>query len=174
VTVVLLVAPAVVLDLALEGDGPLRLAEGAQVVHASVVETPCQLLAQPGGEGTGLDLQLGRQRLGMQRAPGGALVFCDPVIDQPPAQGMGVDVLAERRVVRLGHQQGQTEAVQDPLDGPAPGGLLLAHLEQLADEGQLGFLQAQGRGDVGAQLQHDTVRSRRAGAPGPRSRGGWR
>jgi hypothetical protein len=57
-------------------------------------------------------------------------------VHQPRAQVLAVDPVGDGPVVRVGHQQRQAEAAQQPLGGALPLALVLAHLDQLARERQ--------------------------------------
>lgn len=50
-----------------------------------------------------------------------------------------VDPLGQFGVMALVHQQRLRKPMQHALDGTAPGGIFLTHLDQFADEGQRGF-----------------------------------
>ena len=55
-------------------------------------------------------------------------------------------------VVRIGHQQRQAEAAQQAFGGAFPIALVVAHLDQLARERHVVFVQIQGRAQRGADL----------------------
>jgi len=76
----------------------------------------------------------GRRRL---LAAGRRLGRVYPAIHQPSAQVGRLDVIADRRVKRLRHDEFLREAVQQAFQRAFPGGLALAHFEQFAHERQL-------------------------------------
>jgi hypothetical protein len=57
-------------------------------------------------------------------------------VHQPRAQVLTVHPVGDGLVVRVRHQQREAEAAQQPLGGAFPLPLVLAHLDQLAGEGQ--------------------------------------
>ena len=114
-----------------------------------------ELPLQPRGERRVLDLQLGRQRAcrrarAARRGPG---CLRNPVVDDPAAAGDGRRSSRTPRVVPVGNEDGQREAVQQPLGRALPVGLLLADRDQLAGERQRLLGQPQLAAEPGPQVQ---------------------
>ena len=66
-------------------------------------------------------------------------------VHQPAVQVGAVDPFRNSLVMRIGHQQRQAEAAQQPFGSAFPVALLVAHLDQLAGEGHVVHVQAQRR-----------------------------
>ena len=157
VAVVLFVAVAGMLDLPFAGDGAVGIAQRCGVVHAGVIEATGELVAQPLGEGMLAQLQLAGQCVGIDTARMQLVIAAHAEVHQPRADVGAVDPFADLRVMPLVHQQRLRKAVQHALDRATPGHLVLAHLQQLADEGQRGF------GNAGVVAQPRAQRLHRCG-----------
>ena len=153
VAVVLFVALARGLDLAGGSDGPGLAAKLLLVDTAGHVEAVGDLPLQPVEMGgIGLKGQLTRQRFGMQsRQSLVAPPAAHPEVDHTPLEVGAIDPGGYAGIVVIGHQQGETEIAQQPLDGPFPLPLLLAHLQQFPGEGQLLFWEVEGTAEGAAQ-----------------------
>ena len=141
VPVVLLVPLAGGLDLAGAGDRMGLAAELALIGAAGHVEAAGQLPLQPAVErAVGLDGQLAHQGVGVQAgrgvpvAPALGAGLAYPEIDEPSREVGLVDPARHPGVVRVGHQERQTEAAQQALRRPFPVAFFLAYLEDFADE----------------------------------------
>ena len=136
--VVLLVPLAFRLDLSGARDGLALAAKLVEVVAARVVEPARHLALQPAVElRVGLNRHLcaraNRAGSGRTRPVRG----CRPRGSRPGGRrGACGRPRRRRRIVRIGHEQRQAEAVQQPLDRALPVALVLAHLDQLARERQ--------------------------------------
>ena len=144
--VVLLVAPARVLDLTGARDGARLAAELLAGVAAGDVEALAKLLFQPlVVRRIRLDDELAHQRLRMQSRALGSLSPTHMEVHQPGAQMLAVHPVRNGLVVRVRNQQREAEATQQPLGGAFPIALVVTHLDELARERQFVLTDSQGR-----------------------------
>ncbi len=119
------------------------------------VEAMRELPFEPGVERRiGLDGELVHERVGMQRGQVGAGVLApDPhaEVHEPAPQVRSVDPVADKGVVRIGHEQRQAERAQQSLRRTFPIALAIANLDQLAGERHVCFAQTERLAQTGPQ-----------------------
>jgi hypothetical protein len=151
---VVLLVPLVRLDLAGTGD---RLGRAPELRHrgdALVRGADPQLPVEPVEQRGALDLQLGVEgiradhRRGPVRYPAR-----HPVVHQPAAEVVLVDPVGHGRVVLVGHQHADPEAVQQPFRSALPLRFLRSHGDQLTGERQLFGIDAQFGAQGGPECQ---------------------
>jgi len=116
-------------------NGPWLAAELFLRRAAGDVEALCQLALQPVPDWrVGPDLELADQRVAMQLGQIAGASRAHVEVHEPAAQRVRIHPFGHGLVVRVRHQQRETEAVQQPLGGTLPVAMLLADLQQLAGE----------------------------------------
>src|SRR5690606_12469003 len=164
VAVVLLVAPARVLDLSGASDGAgfaselfVRIAAGDVEAAPKFVLEPLVVRRIP------LDEEPSHQGSGVQARALRGLPRPYVEVHQACAEMLAVHPFRDVLVLRVGHQQRKAESVQQPLGGAFPVALLVAQLEELARERQVFLVDAEGR----AQRFANTYLRRVDVAPAP-------
>ena len=143
-SVILLVATAAGFDLPATGDRFALAAELGQCLATGKVETPCKFGIQPGIERRiRFDGQFTHQGSSMKTGDVRRLCFAYPVVDKASSEVGMVDPLGDLRIVRVRHQQGKAEAVQQTLGGAFPVAFVFAYLDQFAGKRQRLFIQNQ-------------------------------
>ncbi len=151
VPVVLFVALARHLNLAGPGDGPGLAPKLVLGVTAGHVEAFGDLPFQPVViSRIGFDGDPTAQGIGPQGRRGSLTRRAHAEIDQAPLEVRFVHPGGHPGVVRVRHQQRQTEIPHQALDGPLPVALLLAHLDQLTGKGHVVFGKIEGAADHAA------------------------
>jgi hypothetical protein len=130
--VILLVAPARVLDLPCARDGAGLATELLAAVAAGHVEALAKLLFQPlVVRRIRLDDELAHQRLRMQAGAASGLTglpLQHMEVHQPGAEMLAVHPVRNGFVVRARDQQREAEAAQQPLGGTFPLARVVTHL----------------------------------------------
>ena len=138
VPVVLLVAPARILDLAIAGDGSRLAPELLRQSATGHVKTVRQLALQPVIERrVRFDRNLSDQRFAVQVGQIPAPALPNMEINQAAAQVVTIHPLGDVLVIGVGHQQGQAEPTHQALCSALPFARIIAHLEQFTREGHL-------------------------------------
>ena len=163
IPIVLLVALPAGLHLAARRQRSLLAAKLLHGFAAGVVEAAGEVGFQPGVEfGFRPDGELAHERARIELDHGRRAAFAHPIVDQAAAQLRAVHPFRHAGIMIVCHQQGKGIAPQQPLGRAFPTPLLLADLDQLADERHGGLVEPEGSAQAIAHGQH---LGRNVGAP---------
>ena len=161
VAVVLLVALARRLDLAGPGDGAGLAPELLSRRAARDVEAAGELLLQPLVElRIRLDGELPHQGVAMELREFTPRRSADPEVDEPAPEVLRIHPPGHPRIALVGYEQRKAEVAEQPFRRSLPVALLLPHLEQLARERHVRFVQVERpaeRGPHGDLLRRDVA-----------------